>query len=63
MSEIEMKIDPARASALISQFHGVSERIATVAKGRAVRCFYFLEWIYLHACTISITNIRGQRSA
>ncbi|GAB1313638.1 Alanine racemase family protein (ISS) (Fragment) [Madurella fahalii] len=37
MSVAEMKIDPARASALISQLQGVNERIAAVAKGRAVR--------------------------
>ncbi|KAK4142805.1 uncharacterized protein C8A04DRAFT_38019 [Dichotomopilus funicola] len=37
MSETEMKVDPARASALISQIQGVNERIAAVAKGRAVR--------------------------
>ncbi|KAL2018773.1 hypothetical protein VTK56DRAFT_401 [Thermocarpiscus australiensis] len=37
MSEVEMKIDPARASALISQLQSVNERIAAVAKGRAVR--------------------------
>jgi hypothetical protein len=36
MSETDMKVDPARASALISQLQGVSERIAAVAKGRAV---------------------------
>ena len=38
MSETDMKIDPTRASALISQLQGVSERVAAVAKGRAV-CF------------------------
>jgi len=32
----EMKIDPTRAAALASQIKGVSERIATVAKGRNV---------------------------
>ncbi|KAK3387441.1 hypothetical protein B0H63DRAFT_493710 [Podospora didyma] len=37
MSETEMKIDPARASALVSQLQGVSERIAAAAKGRSVR--------------------------
>jgi hypothetical protein len=36
MSETDMKIDPTRASALISQLQGVNERIAAVAKGRAV---------------------------
>lgn len=36
MSSEEMKIDPARASALVSQIQGVSERIAAVAKGRSV---------------------------
>jgi hypothetical protein len=34
--EIEMKVDPSRASALISQLSGVSERVAAVAKGRTV---------------------------
>ncbi|KAI1364537.1 hypothetical protein F5Y08DRAFT_211183 [Xylaria arbuscula] len=33
----EMKVDPARAAALVSQIKGVSERIADVAKGRNVR--------------------------
>ncbi|KAK3314806.1 hypothetical protein B0H66DRAFT_563686 [Apodospora peruviana] len=33
----EMKVEPARASALISQLQTVNERIAAVAKGRAVR--------------------------
>ncbi|KAH6613282.1 hypothetical protein F5144DRAFT_607206 [Chaetomium tenue] len=37
MSETEMIVDPARASALISQLKGVSERVAAVAKGRPVR--------------------------
>ncbi|KAH8892499.1 hypothetical protein GQ53DRAFT_746044 [Thozetella sp. PMI_491] len=37
MSDQEMKIDPARASALISQLQSVAERIASVAKGRSVR--------------------------
>ncbi|KAK3344461.1 hypothetical protein B0T25DRAFT_328410 [Lasiosphaeria hispida] len=37
MSEVEMKADPARASALASQLQGVVERIAAVAKGRPVR--------------------------
>ncbi|KAK1761490.1 proline synthase co-transcribed bacterial protein [Echria macrotheca] len=37
MSTEEMKPDPARASALISQLQGVTERITAVAKGRAVR--------------------------
>ncbi|KAK3372893.1 hypothetical protein B0T24DRAFT_247163 [Lasiosphaeria ovina] len=37
MSKTEMKIDPTRASALISQLQAVSERVATVSKGRAVR--------------------------
>ncbi|KAM7220864.1 hypothetical protein V8F06_003758 [Rhypophila decipiens] len=37
MGEAEMKIDPARASALVSQLQGITERIAAVAKGRPVR--------------------------
>ena len=37
MSESEMKVEPSRASALISQIQGVNERIAAVAKGRSVR--------------------------
>jgi hypothetical protein len=32
----EMKIDPARAKALVSQLQSVSERLAAVAKGRNV---------------------------
>ncbi|KAK3303971.1 uncharacterized protein B0T15DRAFT_399347 [Chaetomium strumarium] len=37
MSEPDMKADPARASALISQLQSVNQRIAAVAKGRSVR--------------------------
>ena len=33
----DMKVDPARAKALISQLQGVKDRIATVSKGRNVR--------------------------
>jgi len=36
MSAEEMKPDPARASALISQLREVTGRITAVAKGRAV---------------------------
>lgn len=36
MSETEMKIDPARAKALISQLQEVQQRITAVAKGRPV---------------------------
>lgn len=35
--EVEMKVDPSRAAALISQLGSVSERIAAVAKGRNVK--------------------------
>lgn len=31
-----MKVDPSRASALISQLKNISERVATVANGRNV---------------------------
>ena len=41
MSETEMKVDPARGSALLSQLQGVADRIAAVAKGRPVG-FYFV---------------------
>lgn len=34
---VEMKVDPARAQALISQLSGVKEKIAGVAAGRQVR--------------------------
>ncbi|KAK5661021.1 hypothetical protein OQA88_12400 [Cercophora sp. LCS_1] len=38
MSEADMTvIDPVRASSLVSQLQGVSEKIAAVAKGRSVR--------------------------
>ncbi|KAK0625985.1 hypothetical protein B0T14DRAFT_471504 [Immersiella caudata] len=37
MSEAEMKLDPVRVSALVSQLQGVKERIAAVAKGRTIR--------------------------
>ncbi|PSR77765.1 hypothetical protein BD289DRAFT_456551 [Coniella lustricola] len=37
MSESQMKIDSARANALISQLQEVQQRISTVAKGRPVR--------------------------
>lgn len=36
MSEPEMKINPARATELISQLQEVQQRIASVAKGRPV---------------------------
>ncbi|KAM0815318.1 hypothetical protein AB5N19_01112 [Seiridium cardinale] len=35
--EVEMKVDPSRAAALISQLNSVSERVSAVAKGRTVR--------------------------
>lgn len=35
-NEAEMRIDPARAKALVAQLQSVSERIAAVAKGRNV---------------------------
>ncbi|KAI0136807.1 hypothetical protein BJ170DRAFT_31309 [Xylariales sp. AK1849] len=35
--ETEMKVDPSRAAALVSQLSGVSERIAAAATGRTVR--------------------------
>lgn len=34
-----VKVDPARAKALVSQLQGVNERIAAVAKGRHVSYF------------------------
>lgn len=37
MSETEMKVDPARAKALISQLQEVQQRISAVAKDRPVR--------------------------
>ncbi|KAJ1325139.1 PLP dependent protein [Microdochium nivale] len=37
MSETDMKIDPARASALVSQLKSVSDRVAAAAKGQNVR--------------------------
>lgn len=37
MSESEMKIDPARAQALLSQLQEVRQRVAAAAKGRPVR--------------------------
>ncbi|KAK8086629.1 YggS family pyridoxal phosphate enzyme [Apiospora phragmitis] len=36
-NETEMKVDPSRAAALISQLGGISERVAAVAKGKNVR--------------------------
>lgn len=36
MSDTDMKVDPARAAALISQIQGVNERVIAAAKGRAV---------------------------
>lgn len=33
----DMKIDPARAKNLVSQFQSVSERVTAAAKGRNVR--------------------------
>ncbi|KAF3766092.1 hypothetical protein M406DRAFT_346169 [Cryphonectria parasitica EP155] len=37
MSETEMKVDPVRAKALVSQLQEVQQRISAVAKGRPVR--------------------------
>ncbi|KAI1139588.1 alanine racemase [Hypoxylon sp. FL0543] len=37
MTDTEMKVDPQRAAALVSQIKSVRERIAAVAKGRDVR--------------------------
>ncbi|KAJ4410327.1 hypothetical protein N0V85_003969 [Neurospora sp. IMI 360204] len=37
MSSTPLKIDPTRASALVSQLQGVQDRILAVAKGRPVR--------------------------
>jgi hypothetical protein len=45
MSETDMKVDPSRAKALVSQLQGVSERIAAVANGRSVRCLSFPSWV------------------
>jgi len=42
--QTEMKIDPARAAALVSQLQAVQERIAAVAKGRAVRLLAFFSF-------------------
>lgn len=40
MSEDErMKVDPARAKALVSALQSVSERVAKAANGRAVSSF------------------------
>jgi hypothetical protein len=39
MNETNMKVDPARAAALITQLQGVSERVVAAAKGRAVSIF------------------------
>jgi hypothetical protein len=36
-SQEEMKIDPSRAQALVSQLNSVKERLASVANGRNVR--------------------------
>lgn len=36
MSDTDMKIDPARASTLVSQLKSVSDRVAAAAKGRDV---------------------------
>jgi hypothetical protein len=61
MSETDMKVDPARASALISQLQSVNERIAAVAEGRAVRSkfihllLYFKNWtspVMLMSCHV-----------
>ncbi|KAH8677893.1 hypothetical protein BX600DRAFT_451006 [Xylariales sp. PMI_506] len=35
--ETEMKVDPSRAAALIAQLSSVSEKVASVAKGKTVR--------------------------
>lgn len=36
MSEMEMKVDPLRANALVSQLQEVQQRISAVAKDRSV---------------------------
>lgn len=46
MSDSQMKVDPARANALISQFREVQQRITTVAKGRTVSGIVLLLLIY-----------------
>lgn len=37
MSAVEMKVDPSRAFALVSQLRSVNERIAAAARGRSIR--------------------------
>ncbi len=52
MSSTEMKIDPARAKALVSQLQAVHERIAAVAKDRPVRLLPMLvEGLSSQACS------------
>jgi hypothetical protein len=50
MSNAEMKIDPTRAKALVSQLQDVSGRIAAVAKGRSVSAYLISSFLAdLHA--------------
>jgi hypothetical protein len=53
-TDIDMKIDPARASALVSQLQGVNERITAVAKGRAVRSTSFALFLSTLKATTSM---------
>ena len=47
---VEMKVDPARAAALVSQLKGVSEKIAAVAKGRPVSVSVIISSSVLPTC-------------
>ncbi len=45
--EEEMKIDPGRVEALVSQIRSVRERIAAVAQGRDVRILFSSPFVFL----------------
>lgn len=47
-SQEEMRIDPSRARALVSQLNSVKERIAAVADGRNVCMTLILTLIFKH---------------
>lgn len=56
-ADTEMKIDPARAAALVSQLQSVTERIASAAKGRNV----WQSQLYLPACDLPTNRHRQVR--
>jgi len=64
MSSASLKVDPARASALVSQIQGVNERIAAVAKGRPVSTYSTIPqtlFCPFHPFTLGLRNANNNR--